>query len=221
MNRRALLAVVAAGLSGCVADPSLASADGADDSKSPETPENADPKAQRWISIASTDEVPENAELDIIATVTEPNVTAEKTARVEVTTTNRGSAQQVSHGTDGCSIFKQDRGVSVDDGLVLHHPEKKQWIDRVEGQWSPDRPADEYRAYRAYACGPTEYDESASVISEYDVWDDYRTQGYMRPGTYRFEKRVSTYSMGARFDDEPDTEFTWGLELRVQKPSER
>ncbi|WP_224334882.1 hypothetical protein [Haloprofundus halobius] len=218
MDRRALLAVVAAGLSGCVADPPLASADGSNESRNREPPENADPDAQRWISIASTDEIPEEAELEIDAEVVEPNVTPEKTARVEVTTTNRGAARKLSHREEMCSIFNRDRGVSVADGLVLHRPSSAEWMDRVEGKWSPDRPAGEPRGYASYACGQKEYDESASVTSVYDVWDDYRTWGYMRPGTYRFETHVATYPPDAELGDESDVEFTWGLELKVRKP---
>ncbi len=98
---------------------------------------------------------------------------------------------------------------------MLKDPKAAESIDRKGDTWTPDVPADRPRAYAAYGCSPRTYDEGESVAVEYDVWDDYRSKGYMTPGRYRFETRVSVAEAGSDFGGDALAQFAWGFELAV------
>lgn len=75
------------------------------------------------------------------------------------------------------------------------------------------------RAYPAYTCRLRRSAGGESLTNEYEVWDDYRGQGYFSPETYRWEESVQVYDdPRADTTDDPDTEFTWGLSLDVTVP---
>lgn len=197
-------------------DPNCDSEDddaNADEEKAP-TPDDA----THVLSIADVDSVADEHDLEIDVDLRSRAVTPEKPAVVRVTTTNRGPARTISVEEGQCGLFDRDDGVSESGGLVLKRPGLSELADRDGDRWTKDADPDEQRAYDGYGCAGREFDACESIANEYDVWDDYRTDGYFEPGTYRFENEVAIAGAeeGNAWDD-PDVTFTWGFEIDVEE----
>lgn len=142
-------------------------------------------------------------------------MTADHTARLRVTTTNEGTERRLSVGAEQYSIFNRDKGFSTPEGLHLHDPATS--FERTGDRWT--RVNTEHIGFDAYGCVPTSYNGSESLTSEYLVWDGPLRDGYMTPGTYRFEVPVTIYGPDGGFGDEPQAEFRWGFNLTVENPN--
>lgn len=208
MKRRTLLATLGTagigGLAGCLGTGSS----------------GTDVKYARQISLVSQDTVPVTHEVAIDVKLLAAQVTSDRTARLRITTTNEGSRRAISIGNDGCELFNRSKGGSdAPPGLWLHDPGHTEYIERNGDRWVADRPADDPRGFDAYGCLRKTYAAGESLGNEYVVWDDYRFEGYMTPGTYRWEERVSVAESTDDFpaDDELGS-FTWGFSLRVEAP---
>jgi hypothetical protein len=208
MKRRALLATLGTasvgGLVGCIG--------------SIEAPTGGD--YTRRISLESQDTVPAEYKVDLDIELLATRVTPTQTARLRITTTNEGAKRAISIGGDGCELFNRSKGGSDDPpGLWLHDPDQTKYIDRKDDRWVADRPANESRAYPAYGCMRKTYEVGESRSNEYMLWDDYQVEGYMTPGTYRWEERVTVAETTDDFpDDDQLRSFPWGFTLRVKQP---
>lgn len=173
---------------------------------------------QRQVSLADQDAVAGDHELRINVELLEPSITDTQPARVQITTTNEGPRRALSIGIDGCVLFNRDRGGSDEPpGLWLHTLETAKNIERTENRWVRDAPADQLREYLAYGCRPREYDAGESVTNKYEIWDDYRVDGYLDSGTYRWEEEVSIWHDPSSAE-EADTTLTWGFSLTNEHP---
>jgi hypothetical protein len=55
----------------------------------------------------------------------------------------------------------------------------------------------------------------------YELWDDYKEDGYLESGTYRWEREVGLWNEtdpGA--SESPTDSFVWGLELNLEEKSD-
>jgi hypothetical protein len=239
MKRRdvlvALGSATAGGLAGCVSTSKPNSESASTATQTPTQSSTASPTPppttrsrtttrtgdrQRHVSLAAQDTIPDRHDVRIEATVVTPRATDEHPALLRITTTNEGPERAISVGTDGCHLFnRSDAGSDDPPGLWLHRPENAADIDRAGNRWVRDRPADEPRAYLAYACMPTTYAAGESVTTEYEVWDDYQVAGYLEPGTYRWEQDVQIWDTPERrMTDTPSGTVTWGFSLTVERP---
>lgn len=92
-------------------------------------------------------------------------------------------------------------------------------VHRTEGrEWVRDRPADEPRGYPAYACLQKVYESGESVSNEHLLWDDYRVEGYLGAGTYRWKEEVTIGGPEEPVDAGSLGSFTWGFSLALEKP---
>jgi len=172
---------------------------------------------QRTVSVASVDSVPAGFEVEMDAELLRSRVTDTATAHLRITTTNTGSSRSISVAPDDCSLLNRSKGGSDRPaGLWLHDPESAQHIDRDGNRWEADRDADEPRAYAAYGCLKKEYAGGESVENEYVLWSDYRVEGYMEPGTYRWEEEVSVSEGETPTGTADENSFTWGFSLTVE-----
>lgn len=177
-----------------------------------------DTDLQRSVSLAEVDDVPEEQEVEMDVELLQGTINAEQTARLRVTTTNTGRRRAISVSEDMCSLFNRQRGASDEPpGLWLHRPKSEESIERDGEKWVRDRPADDPRAYAAYACLPKVYESGVSVSNEYLLWDDYRVEGYLEPGTSRWEEEVTISEPEEPVDAGSLGRFTWGFSLELQK----
>jgi hypothetical protein len=109
--------------------------------------------------------------------------------------------------------------------LFLHSPGSEEWIERAGDRWTRDANPSQERAWAAVGCVPPVYAAGESVTNEYAVWDDYRVEGYLVPGTYRFEEPVRILppsdSTTRTPTQEPIAEFDWGFDLTLSDPEDR
>lgn len=175
----------------------------------------ADEELQRRVSLASQDSVADKHELTIDAKVVESTITNMQTAQLEITTTNEGPDRAIGIGTDGCTWFSRSDGGSDDPaGLWLHSPEQARDIDRKDNRWVR-APSEQERGYTLYGCHPKDYNAGGSLNNEYVVWDDYSENGYLNPGTYRWEENVSIWEGEYDADEEYST-IPWGFSLTIE-----
>lgn len=163
--------------------------------------------------------VPDGAELSIDVDLREDSVTPDRTARIRAATTNEGERRGVSIGDGSCSLFDRTRGKSDPPGLWLHRSAKTEHIDRDGDRWTRDAPPDRLRQFALGGCGTRRYAPDETVENEYLVWDDYQTEGYFDPGTYRFESRVTIHAVDGKYADDVggiEERFTWGFDLVVE-----
>ena len=171
---------------------------------------------ERRISLAGVDDVPEQHRLTIEVKLLESTVTTDHTARLRVTTTNKGAKRQISIADGRCSIFNRGEGESTPPGLWLYRPEDAENFERDGHRWRRDRdPNGPPRGYAAYGCNSPVYATGDSITSKYLVWDDYRTAGYMNSGTYRFAVEVFLYDPNNDVETPSEANFTWGFDLAV------
>jgi len=213
VKRRLFVAALStASLAGCLDRAGVVGAP-TDETPTADLPEGV----QRLVHLDAVDDAGTDHDVVIDAAVLEPSVTAEHPTRVAVTTTNEGRERAISVGSDQCCLFNRSGGASDPEGAWLHRVGSTERVERDGDRWTRDAPADEGRAYYAYGCFPRTYAAGESLTNEYSVWDDYRTAGYLEPGTYRFEEpvRVSEPGDGAGEEDVL-AEFTWGFSVRVE-----
>lgn len=178
----------------------------------------SDDDGRRRISLAGRDPVPETREVSLDVEVLDGTITPDETARVRLTVTNEGASRALSAGEGMCNLFDRDRGGSDDPaGLWLYRPSVAEGIERRGDRWVPDRPRTEPRGFPAYACTARQYVTGESVVTEYELWDDYRVEGYLEPGTYRWEEDVGIQAdPGAAGPETPDATVTWGFSLALE-----
>lgn len=207
MNRRSFLAFL-----GSTATLSVAGCTRAGSTSSPDTD-------QRVVRLDTVDDLSAEHDVEMTVELLQSRIDSEQTARLAVSTTNRGECRALSVAPEMCALFNRNQGGSDHpEELWLHRAGTTDVSNRDGDRWVADRPSDDPRAYPAYACLPHEYDTGETVRNEYELWDDYRVDGYMEPGTYRWEETVRMFSPdGDHGGDEEDVlgSFQWGFDIEV------
>lgn len=207
MDRRTLLASLGgagvAGLAGCQRPQGIGS----------------DDDGRRRVTLASQDTVPDAHEVSIVVEMLDRDITPDRTAKLRLTVTNEGSSRALSAGEGTCHLFNRNRGGSDDPaGLWLYRPAVAEGIDRAGDRWVEDRRPSDPRGFPAYACSTRQYASGESVATEYDVWDDYRVEGYLEPGTYRWAVDVDIQAdPDAAEAGTSGATVTWGFSLAVAR----
>lgn len=205
MRRRDALAALATSgalsVSGCVASRSLLS---------------SGPSHSEEIALVEQGTIPDDIEFDIRAEVTDATYSDERPAQFEIVVENTGERKRISiynfDETLDCHLFNRFRaGPKNTKGLWLNTPHKAEHLSRNGNRWEQDRPQDDTRMWAAYGCGTALYESGETFTQTYQVWHDYRVDGYLNPGTYRWEQDVAVV-----YADQSDTIFDWGLTLELK-----
>lgn len=202
MNRRTYLAalpLVASATAGCLGSVG--------------SPPSADSHPDRSVALSAVDSLPDDIGFTVDAAVSVSDVTERHPAEVVLTATNEGERRDVSVGTEMCHPFNRSDGRSESGGLWLY-PADDEPDEQVEGRWEYD--ADGPVEYPAYGCTRRTWDAGESRKYVYAVWDDFETEGYYEPGTYRWEHLVSVAPPESHLDGEATAEATWAFELTVE-----
>lgn len=213
MKRRPLLAALAASpsMAGCldrVASRESASATPTDAIDTPTCPSDD----RRRVSLVETAELPSDLNLSMTATIQREKSGPDATARVEVQLTNTGERRVIfPTESSNCHPFNRRKGQSDPTGLWLHTPGWPE--ERVGSCWT--RPEVGERAFEMHGCGGSTFDAGGARTWTYDVWDDYRVDGYYPTGRFRFATRVEVTPPG---DDSAERKHDWWLDLRVTRP---
>ena len=210
MNRREVLAALGAStslLTGCLG-AGVDSSPPAETSTSPEVL-----PATRRISVTNTAEIAPDANLSVTASVERGRITPDETARVTVALENTGADRATSVAEEEhCHLFNRMWGKSEPRGLWLYRPQDAP-ANRDGGRWSPDKTGT--RTYIMIGCGKHQFDSGDAISTTYEVWDDYVTDGYLSPGTYRFETDISLWDSVT--DRSKSRSVEWWFELDVSK----
>lgn len=227
MRRRAVLLSVGGALAGSVAGCNSSTGTNASPTPSPTassipttTPsDSSKSELQRTVVLDDQDTVPETHQVSIDVDVLDPAITSAKTARIRLTITNEGPQRAFKVGPDDCNLFNRGQAGSDDPGgLWLYLPKETRYLDRKGEQWVPDRSPSKPRSYNAAACAPRTYVSGEAISTAYEVWDDYRVNGYLQPDTYRWEEDVEIWEDSeARATEPPTATFTWGFSLSIEK----
>jgi hypothetical protein len=204
MNRRDYLAGLTLGLSsglgGC---QGIRGAEGKSDT--------------RTVTIVDQDSVTAVPSFEITVEVLEETVNTDHTARLRVTKHNQGDTRRVSLGATGncLTLFDRSEGGSDDPaGLWLHFPWESEEIEKTGTRWVQDKPKDEPREFPSDACIADIFEGGASQSHEYLLWHDYRKDGYLNPGRYRWQTRGRVYESESL--DGESTTFEWGFSLEIE-----
>jgi hypothetical protein len=204
MRRRDVLGALAASgalsASGCVTSGSLLS---------------SGPSHAEEVAIVEQDSVPRDVEFDIRAEVTNGTYSDERPAEIEVVVENTGERKRISiynfDETLDCHLLNRyHAGPKNTKGLWLNTPDRAEHLSRNGNRWEQDRPQDDTRMWAAYGCGNAPYESGDTFTQTYQVWHDFRVDGYLNPGTYRWEQQV-----GVVYADQSDTVFRWGFTLEL------
>lgn len=156
---------------------------------------------EKRVAVESTDEVPEEFEIDIGATATEPRITTDHTASVRVAVENeRDEARKISDG--GRELFSTL--TSDEPGLLLL--DRKASPLRSPGCWRPVVGQSRSMELRSAEIPP----EGESTI-DLAVWGEsgVSLDDCVPTGAFRFD---TTYHV---FGADGEQTFDWGFELSV------
>lgn len=151
-------------------------------------------------------------------------ITSEHTALLRITTTNDGPERGISIGKPNCDLFDRYKAGSDPRELWLHPPGKtppeQGLAERKDNRWVADLPPDRDRVFGDYDCGVRNYDSGEYLQNEHLLWDDYRYEGCLDPGTYRWEEPEIDIAEPKPHDSATETRgmFSWGFSLTVETP---
>jgi len=184
--------------------------------RTPTNPSNSN-DIQRYVSLEDVDDVPSEYNVNIDVNLIRSKVTDSETARLSITTTNTGSRRSISVLQDKCGLLNRAKGRSDQPkGLWLYIPQRTEHIPREGDHWEADWDPDKLQGYPDYACGMREYTAGESLKNEYVLWDDYQIEGYMEPGTYRWNQKVSVSKQGTPTETSSQKTFIWGFEVNIE-----
>ncbi|ELZ24844.1 hypothetical protein C475_11425 [Halosimplex carlsbadense 2-9-1] len=215
MRRRSVLASLSAcaGLAGC---RSVGTPDPTDNST--ETPPTCESPSTRRVELAGTGALPAAAGVSATVTTERTRSTAEAPARFTVALTNDGSDCAVDATDDGrCHLLNRGAGRSEPRGLWLYRAGDAP-TDRAGECWTRDLPPRDSVGFDGYGCGRYPFDSGETVGTTYEVWDDYTADGYLRPGTYRFDVSIALWAETPDEEDGTDPDpavVDWWFELSV------
>jgi len=174
---------------------------------------------QRRVTLASQDTVPDEHNLSLNIEVRRALISHAQTAHLRVRATNEGQTRGISFTEDArCALFNRTGGLSDDpQGLVLHSPSVAEGIERPENQWVRDRPSDKSRTVETYGCGAETIESGVTFTNEYHLWDDYRTEQYLEPGTYHWEEQIRLTDPPQPNSPDVRARFIWGFSLAVER----
>jgi hypothetical protein len=174
---------------------------------------------KRTVSLISQDDIPDRCEMNITVEVLQDEITSSQTARLRVTTTNTGRTRAFSIGGDSCFLFNRSKGGSDEpEGLWLHEQAEAADIKKEGERWTRSRLWSDSRGFRGEVCPNTKYESGQQRSTVYELWDDYREDGYLESGTYRWEEQVEIWNdPSASSAESPDESFTWGFEISLEE----
>ena len=170
------------------------------------------PGTQRRVVLHDQDTVSDRHQVRIEAIVAVPTVTESHTATVRTTLTNEGPERAIGVSTGACSLFNRRDAVSEPQGLWLDYDLENG--EPTGNAWVQDGLPEGQSGFGGYGCPKETYGKGDSLQNEYTLWGDGRADGYMRPGTYRWETEVQLWS-DADTDGAPTSELVWGFSLTV------
>lgn len=177
--------------------------------------ETDQPNERRRVSFVDITQPDPEHEVAIEVRMTEPEVTHDHPAMVEIRITNEGP-DRVFSGVPHQGVFQPFHDAASEDppGLVLRHQRKDRYTpdpDDSDGQWSIPDPG----AGGGEIPGGSRFESGTSFTEEYAVYDDAKIEGYYSPGTYGFSSYLNYTNSDA--EDESSTRMEWGLELDVSR----
>ncbi|QPV62496.1 hypothetical protein I7X12_17460 [Halosimplex litoreum] len=219
MRRRTVLASLgaSAALAGCrtVGSPERT------DSETETQPTCESPEPRR-VELAGSATASDEAQFSATVTIERGRSTAEAPARVTVGLGNDGPDREIDVIDDGrCHILNRGAGRSEPNGLWLYRVGDAP-TDRAGECWTRDRPPRDSVGFDGYGCGRYPFESDDTVATTYEVWDDYTVDGYLRPGTYRFDASVALWDEAAEEEgtDSGPTVVDWWFELSVSADGE-
>lgn len=222
MDRRSLLgelvAVGTVGVGGCTTSVSSPPTETGTSSSATPYPEGE----QRRVSLDDQDTVPEEYDMEITVEVVDRVITHEQTARLRITTTNDGPERGISIQEPKCDLLDRHKAGSDPPGLWLYPPGRTPpengMAERNGNKWVADLPPEEDRGFGDYGCGVRNYESGESLQNEYLIWDDYQTEGYLEPSTYRWEEPEIEITEPAPHDGDTETlgTFSWGFSVTIE-----
>mgnify|MGYP000380350152 CR=1 FL=1 len=215
MRRRSVLASLGAcaGLAGC------RTAGTSDPTDTPtETPPPCGSPGTRRVELAGAGPLPADADLSATVTAERTRSTAEAPARFAVALTNDGPDRAIdATDDDRCHLLNRGVGRSEPRGLWLYRADDAP-TDRAGECWTRDLPPRDSVGFDGYGCGRSPFDSGETLATTYEVWDDDTADGYLRPGTYRFDASVALWNGP---DDESDPAVVdWWFALSVADTDE-
>lgn len=204
MRRRALLGSLGASLSfvsGCQERGGLGS-DG-----------SCSIPGRRRVSVGDRTDFPAEVGVSVKLRLETGGFTRSRPVQLTISIKNTGNQIYTKYTDDDqCHPFNREAGRSDPRGLWLYRHQDTPSSD-TGACWQEDTPPQTTRTFSGYACAPSEVPAGESIVTGYDVWDDYATEGYFQPGTYRFETTIPIQHTPG--DDQELTRYDWWFELDV------
>lgn len=215
MNRRALLASLGstAGLLAGCQERAASTNTTAPLATTPEPRTASDCRfhGHRTVSLVETGGLPDEAGLDIEATVDHKEITERETARLTVTVANRGPTRMTPLADrEYCHLFDRDLSIS---GSAIRLFRQQDAPPADEGDcWRKEKDPAETQTFIDIGCRSREFRTGDAISTTYELWHYYAADAYLPPGSYRFSTSISLWPPD---DDEAETTVGWWLELEI------
>lgn len=137
-------------------------------------------------------------------------------AQVQVSLTNEGQTRWIQVGPR-CPLFWKCSWASSLDGLLLTFSEEPRFVAESGPRWVINPPED--LTFGDAGCGRREYKNGESLRTEYTVYDDGRVDGYLEPGTYRFNDGFGLQpNGGSESETSGPVVVSWRFSLTIETP---
>jgi len=172
--------------------------------------------SEQQIELVEAEDISSERGYSIEVTVDRKRVTPERTARVRVRLESTVDGLQTNfRDTEYCSFVGargEPRRGSDPRGLWLYRQGDSP--SPTGDCWTLDRSPSVTRTVERLTCESYDLHAGETVTTTDEVWDDYRSDGYFQPGTYRFgfPVPVSPEEPDESLPKEPDY---WHFGLRV------
>lgn len=227
MNRRTLLAVLGASLSGCTqfrdasengletSNPGTSRSDDNGDCGTRTTTGEVEPDGRilRRVSLETVASVPVDG-VDISVELSPSAITTSRTARLHVTFTNTSDEEQ-TFGFHGKRLpFSKRTSSDAYSWVLLTEADNP---SRAQGDcW---RPAGERELYNQLdSIERRTLSACESLSNTFQLWTHPRSDGCLPTGEYAFRENTFLVFDSENGTKDKETEFSWGFELDVQSP---
>lgn len=173
---------------------------------------------QRIVTLEDAATVPEPLPFTLTTTLVNGTVTPTRPATIQQSLVPTQDVVMRVHDDAACGPFNRRWGASTPEGVWLFHEDGTPEEDRVPNLWVPDYDPARMRGYKSYGCPPLKYPAGDTAEFEYEVWDDFKYDGYLPPDTYRFEREVTNVYESLDTDEEIG-QFTNFIEITVERPN--
>lgn len=172
--------------------------------------------ADKVVELQKSGTISPELNISITAEIDKNIISSDKTATLQTSVINEGEDREINIRDDSkCHLFNRGSGRSTPPGIWIYRDEDTP-DDRLEDCWTRNLSSEEEPPFDDYSCPFEHFPTGDSITTSYEIWDDHTNNGYLSPGTYRFD----TVFMTSGINGGGPNKIDWWIELQISNSME-